>query len=61
MKAMVNAGGCSNDETVEGCFYCHCLCSCSEVLVALAFLFDAQLFHPHDRETQHPSSSFSEV
>lgn len=62
MKAMVNAGGCSNNETVKGCFYCHCLCSCSGVLVALlVFLFDAQLFHPHERETQDPSSYFSDV
>lgn len=61
MKAKVNAGGCSNNKIVKGCFYYGCSFSFSGVQVALlVFLFDAQLFHPHEREIQKSSSSFSE-
>lgn len=58
MKAMVNPGGCSNNEIVKGCFYYYCSYLCSGVQVALlVFLFDAQLFHPHEREIQRAASS----
>lgn len=62
VKAMINARGCSNNEIVKGwfCYGCSYLFSGVQVTL-LVFLFDAQLFHPHEKETQKSSSSFSEV
>lgn len=57
---MVNARGYPNNEMVKGCFYYGCSYLFSGGQVALlVFLFDAQLFHPHERETQKSSSPFS--